>query len=460
MANETTAASTGTADAPLAHAFHRTIWRWHFYAGMFVMPFVLILSITGAIYLFKPQIDRWQERAYHGLPTANAVTPSAQRDAAMRAVPGGRFDFYRLPETVGDAPMVQIAMRDGTKNQVFVSPQGKVLGVVPAGGSIASIVHKIHGELFAGKLGSWTVELAGSWAIVMVLTGLYLWWPAGRGLAGVVWPRLRGGKKVFWRDLHAVTGFWVSGFALVLLVTAMPWAGVWGTSFKMVREQMGWVKGVSDWKIGAASTAAADPHAEHKGMMMGMDMGPMVQPDGLDKIATIAASQNLPYPVMVKPPGSKDRTGVTTAWTVKTDAQNRPLNVTMTYDPMTGRELSRVGDADSHILDRAVGYGVAWHEGQLFGWINQLVGLLTALGLATLMVSGFVMWRRRKPEGVLGAPTALPARMRGAVAILLLLAAVLPLLAASLIVLWFVERLILPRLPRVSRWLGVVPVSA
>ena len=28
-------------------AFYRTIWRWHFYAGLFVMPFILILSVTG-----------------------------------------------------------------------------------------------------------------------------------------------------------------------------------------------------------------------------------------------------------------------------------------------------------------------------------------------------------------------------------------------------------------------------
>ena len=37
----------------------------------------------------------------------------------------------------------------------------------------------------------------------------------------------------------------------------------------------------------------------------------------------------------------------------------------------------------------------------------------------------------------------------------LILAALLPLLAASLILLWIAERLVLPRLPRTARWLGV-----
>ncbi len=29
-------------------ALYRTIWRWHFYAGLLVIPLVLVLSLTGA----------------------------------------------------------------------------------------------------------------------------------------------------------------------------------------------------------------------------------------------------------------------------------------------------------------------------------------------------------------------------------------------------------------------------
>ncbi|HTM95387.1 MAG TPA: PepSY-associated TM helix domain-containing protein, partial [Croceibacterium sp.] len=47
---------------------YATIWRWHFYAGLFVIPFILTLALSGATYLFKPQIDRWEERAFDGMP--------------------------------------------------------------------------------------------------------------------------------------------------------------------------------------------------------------------------------------------------------------------------------------------------------------------------------------------------------------------------------------------------------
>ncbi len=70
---------------------YRTIWRWHFYAGLFVIPFILVLSLTGAAYLFKPQLDRWEERAWRDLPPADAVDADAQVAAALAANRGARL---------------------------------------------------------------------------------------------------------------------------------------------------------------------------------------------------------------------------------------------------------------------------------------------------------------------------------------------------------------------------------
>ena len=137
--------------------------------------------------------------------------------------------------------------------------------------------------------------------------------------------------------------------------------------------------------------------------------------------------------------------------------QNRPQVRKVSYDPETSIEVARSGFADKHAIDRAVGFGIAWHEGQLCGLANQLIGVATALALFTLAISGFLMWRRRKPDDALGAPPGPrdPAKLKGVAALILILAALLPLLAASLILLWIAERLVLPRLPRVARWLGV-----
>jgi uncharacterized iron-regulated membrane protein len=140
---------------------------------------------------------------------------------------------------------------------------------------------------------------------------------------------------------------------------------------------------------------------------------------------------------------------------VRSDTQDRPLRVTLHYDDM-GMLLAREDLATRHPIDRVVAYGVAWHEGQLLGPVNQLIGLMTALMLVTMAVSGCVMWRRRKPEGELGAPHrfSIPARLGWGWVLLVVLLAWLPLFTLSLAVLLLAERLVLPRWPAARRWLG------
>lgn len=433
---------------------HRRIWRWHFYAGLFVIPFVVVLALSGSVFLFKPQVDRWEERAFQGLPTTGTVAASRQVDAALAAFDGARLQSYRLPDRTGDAAMVHLALADGAMRDVFVSPQGEVLGSFDPDARIIAFVRRLHGQLLLGPRGSWLVELAASWAIVMLATGLYLWWPRGRGLAGVVWPR----RRSLLRDLHAVTGFWVAGLALVLLLTGLPWADVWGRALQTVRTQMGWVQGASDWSIGGRHVeAAADPHAghDHAAMQPG---AAVIDAIALDAVVAKADGEHLAFPVLVIPPGApRDFAGsVSTGWTLKSDSQNRPLVTTITCDA-SGTEIARQRFTDQHPIDQAIGYGTAWHEGQLFGPVNQAIGVFTAVALVTMGVTGFLMWRRRRPVGELGAP-ALPADLRKprvVVIATLLLALYLPLLAASLLLLWLLD-LTLPRVsPTAAAWLGI-----
>lgn len=437
-------AATAYGEAPAARAagaFYRTVWRWHFYAGLFVMPFVLILSVTGSIYLFKPQIDAWEERDFRGLGLQGAVSPDRQLAAALAANPGAGFNFYRLPREPGDAAAIQLILPDGEKREVYVSPQGEVLGAFDPDQRFSEVIKRFHGSLMLGEWGDWLVELAASWTIVMILTGLYLWWPRPFRLAGTLWPRLSLKGRPLLKDLHRVTGFWIAGLVLVMLASGLPWAGAWGTAFKWAREELGLIQGPQNWQIGAEQP----PVHDHAAMMAAPPPASLPPGSSLSVFVAKAQAERMAFPVLVLPPYAPQKFGPPSGnvWTVKSEAQDRTLNRDVTYDPATGAERSRSGFGDRHVVDRVVNTGIAWHEGQLFGLANQLLGVVTALALIAVSLLGTWMWLKRRPAGELGAPSGQGApKMRWAFAAIIILGLLLPLFGASVLALLVLERLV------------------
>lgn len=444
------------------------IWRWHFYAGLFCVPFVLWLASTGSIYLWKPQVEALLDRPYaHVAAGQRLAPPSAIAGAAVHAVPGSILHQYQLPDTPEQA--VQVIVGKGSREtRVYIDPARlTVLKAVDEDGRLMPTIFRLHGELLMGNRGSYIVELAASWAIVMILTGLALWWPRDGGFAGVVYPRLSLKNRRFWRDLHAVIGFWVSLFALCFLVSGLPWAASWGAYLESARSLAGPRLTPPDWRWGSTATVqersendaaarqASEPHGQHHGGMPAVMSETSLLP--LDRLVPVVGQLALPSPALVLPPATPGQ-----PWMARSDTQDRPLRTDLTLDPNTGRVLSRSRFHDKPGIDQAVDYGVAAHEGHLFGLANQLLNLTMAMGLITLSISGVVMWWKRKPQDALGAPPVIPSKpvAIGFVALLVCLGVLLPMLGISILVVLTVETLILRRLPAARRWLGLSPLAA
>ncbi|MEO9133271.1 MAG: PepSY domain-containing protein [Sphingomonas sp.] len=437
-------------------AFYNAVWRWHFYAGLFCMPFVVWLALTGSIYLWRPQIEAWLDKPYDHLATSGPLaSPDSQVAAAVASVPGSRLQKYILPQR-GDQAVRILVIKGGISSRVYVDPRNlAILKVATEEKRPLRVIFHLHGELLAGAVGSYLVEIAACWAIVMLLTGLYLWWPVGQsGLAGVLYPRLRGGGRLFWRDIHATAGIWVSLLALGLILTGLPWAKGWGSYLTEIRAMTGTSRGAVDWTIGGKTPkldAMLGDHAGHMGVGMAMP-APETRPGELARVIATVRPLGVAPPILILPPAAAGK-----PWSIASDAADRPLRSDLKVDGPTGTLLSTTAFADRHWIDRAIGYGVAGHEGALFGIANQILGTLTALFLGILSVSGVVMWWRRRSAGLLGAPIALsrPKIGAGLVALIVALGLYLPMFGATLVLVLLLERLLLRRLPATSAWLGL-----
>ena len=431
-------------------AFHRTIWRWHFWAGLIVAPVLLMLSVTGAIYLFNTEINDALYADLRFVPAHREQVPvSAMVRAALAAQPGAvsRVD---LPAERTRAAVVFVAPKSGPTRQVHVDPgTGRVLGSLVAADTLVGWAEALHASLATGTFGDRIVELAACWALVLLATGLILWWPRGRWrAAGVLWPDLSLRGRRFWRALHGPMGVWSAALIAFLIVTGLPWAGVQGNVLQRVTAAAGigypasyrthgapgsvpmkTATGEAPWTLEAAPMPQSE-HSGHAGHETPAPTDDAAAIAGLDRVSALLASRGMTSGYRLFLPGTPD--GVYTAFTYPDRPEGqRTIYVDRHSFHMIGPE---VRFADYGIAGRAIELGVAIHMGNYFGRANQLLMLLPCIAIWVLVISGVAMWWKRRPAGTIGAPRAIPgARLRGVAAVLAAAALAMPLFGLSLV---------------------------
>ena len=86
----------------------------------------------------------------------------------------------------------------GKRLAVYVNPYtANVLGALDDRGTVMWTVRYLHSLKYFGPTARKLIEIAGGWATLLVLTGIYLWWPRRKGKGGVISVRGKPKSRVF-----------------------------------------------------------------------------------------------------------------------------------------------------------------------------------------------------------------------------------------------------------------------
>lgn len=407
---------------------YRRFWRWHFYAAFLVIPFVLWQGTTGVIYLWHEQItdQLWPELRF--------VTPGAARadlDAQWRAVAPDGKEPKAIKLSADPQRSVQFVFdtENGLSSPRFSDPySGQSLGSVPASTWLPGLTRSLHGGWPLGKPGSWLLELGACWMMVMVLSGMYLWWPRGaNGMAGVLYPRLRAGSRLMWRDLHSVIGMWSSVFLLLFLLTALPWTDAWGNYvLRPIQRALGQT----------APAALGFGHAAHTEHSAHATATPLAFQRALDTARAEGFRGDIELRI-----GRNQGPITVTEKTTGRSADERTLSLARD----TGRVLGRVNWSDYPLLPKLIATGVDLHEGSFFGAANRVFNTLVVAGLFWLVGTGLIGWYQRRPGQGLSPPAAMRGRWpRWLKLSALSFCVVMPLFGLSVLTIWLTEHLFAP----------------
>ncbi|PUB10012.1 PepSY domain-containing protein [Paenisporosarcina sp. OV554] len=441
--------------------WYKAVWRWHFYAGILFAPIFISLAISGGIYLFKPQIEAAMYQDLYEIPsqTAKRLAPSALVEEVTSEMDGAVVTSIRQFEEGNRTTEIRVMDEDVAKT-VYVNPyDAKIVGEMKDDDLIMNQVVKIHSELLVGgSVANLLVELAAGWAIILMITGLYVWWPRGKpSIWGTVLPRFRQKGRLFWRDMHGVTAFWLSGAILIILFSGLAWSTVSGDIMNRVATSTNTGNAPLSTSYGEKPPSsiktdeiAADvPWATQNLEVPTTDMNGFVALS-IDEINDIAVKEEIAKPYTISLPA--EETGVFTI----TSSNGQVLDeATLHVDPYTGFILSDARFADYGIMAKAMTAGISFHEGRLFGVVNQIIGTLVCLGIILIVISSFIMWRKRKPATKSGAPSKVDNRKvtRVVWGLMIVMGILMPLVGISLIVVFIFDKFILPYIPKLKDWL-------
>lgn len=430
--------------------------RLHFYAGVFVAPFLLVAVVTGALYAVSPTLENITSSNLLHTDSTGPAKPLHEQVAAGQAVePNLALVAVAPAHNVGDTTRVLFndpSLGDSQRRAVFIDPvtakpQGDSV-VYGSGGALPmrTWLDELHRTLHLGDVGRYYSEIAASWLWVIALAGLVLWIRrvrARREKRSAAWLLRPDRSRPRARTLnwHAVVGIWILPVILLLSVTGMTWSKYAGDHIDALRNSMSWTTPAVNAELPGSTmpNMPAGEHAEHMGGGTPAPMPAASKAALVDTVYGVARANNLTGPLEISIPAQDGTAFVAQELRLPGQYTRDAIAV----DGTTGNVTDRLPYSDWGLMAKLTNWGIQFHMGLMFGLANQLLLLAAMIGLLTVIVRGYLMWWRRRPtkDSKLGAGKA-PRRALAQTPLIILA----PLAIASAAVGWFAPMIGLPLL--------------
>jgi uncharacterized iron-regulated membrane protein len=380
---------------------YQMVWRWHFYAGLFTAPFITVVSLTGLIYLYAAEIEttiRSNEIIVE--PLEQRLPPSQIVAAAHAVYPDWNPTNILMPAQQEFAAAVTVTDASAESEQVvLVNPYtAKVTGEFDHKNdplhNFFHVVLDIHRSLFAGIPGRIVTETVTSWAVILLITGAFLWWPRKKDkVNGVLVPRLSKGRKAFLRDIHALFGFYFLPVLIVIVSTGLFYSLGIGSAV------------ATGNSLAFAEPAESTPDAANQKEEQSAEPNiPSATGDEIDAAYKLVKAK---FPSHTTVVSLKDATGDTVSVSSYNSYERATYGkmkfIQYKVDPRSNSVIEETKLADNpgywwH------GWVYPTHVGTIGGPYTKAIWFVACIVMTVLPVTGLMLWWKRRPRGKSGFP--------------------------------------------------------
>ncbi|MNY05266.1 hypothetical protein D3C86_1379780 [compost metagenome] len=376
----------------------------HLWLGLASGVVVLLLGVTGCLFVFQKEIS---DVIYHDQlfvePPANAVTlPVTQlKETAQKALHCSNVyvTTYTDPEKAwefmyykaGDENALTFFGAVDAYKSAFINPYtGQLTGIMDYEENFFVIVKYLHWSLLLNdKYGQPIVGYSTLIFVVMLITGMMLWWPKNLKKSN-----FNKSFKISWKakfkrlnyDLHNVPGFYAMLITLVLALTGMVWAMKWFQTIVYV--------------VASQSITPPKPNALVSDSTATALKNPL-------NIAFEAARKQFPDAkrITLSVPDKDNKAGLIYASGYRGKEDYYDADV-LHFDQFTGALLGRENFKDKNNGEKIIRMNYDIHVGVIFGLPGKILAFFASFIAASLPVTGFIIWlgrgkKKKKPRQVI-----------------------------------------------------------
>ncbi|OIN58613.1 PepSY-associated TM helix domain-containing protein [Arsenicibacter rosenii] len=383
----------------------KLIGKLHLWLGLSTGLVVFIVSITGALYVFKDEVQTMLRKEYlhHGETgiSHKSILPLRELEKRINRQTGETYPLHWVDAPLDKTRSYQFYYYESDPKgwhyfnelvmykTVYVNPYtGKVLAVFDEKNGFFNIVKFIHWSfLLKSEWGTYLTGIPTLIFVVMLITGIILWWPKNKSARKqrfwFNWKNVKNWKRKNY-DLHNILGFYASFVALIIAITGLFYA------FFTVQSLMYFVFS------GGQTTYPDFSHITTKAPASLRSAGT------LDKVAA-KVEELYPtawhYSIDLGHPHIDDHEHPNFSVYVKELSYSYHVSHNLIFDENSGELLHNRPHADKNFGEKVVSANYDIHVGSIFGIWTKCLAFLVSLICASLPVTGFLVWRgRRKKE--------------------------------------------------------------
>lgn len=371
----------------------KVVGKLHLWLGLSAGLIVCFLGITGCILAFEREIeDATQSYRFTKEQKKTPLSPSVLQAVAIQQLPGKKL--HSISYQPGRSAIA--SFYNGNPQYyylVFLDPYtGKVLKTKNMSRDFFRFIIDGHFYLWLPpKIGQPIVASATLIFVVLLVTGIILWWPKNKAARK---QRFKIKLNAKWRrtnyDLHNVLGFYMSWVIIFIAFTGLVWGFEWFARSIFWTTSGG--KAMTEFAMPQSDTTAAVPAREAQNIDLLWQKMRRENP-GYAGIMDVHMPEDptTAIEIALNPDGS-------TYW--KADYRY--------FDQYTLREIEvkhaygKLKNTTTAEKIQRMNYDI--HVGAVAGLAGKIMAFLASLLCASMPVTGFLIWWGRKKKSAKEKP--------------------------------------------------------